>query len=295
MPQMTAQEIVSELAMTINAQAYVAIMLVEGETDQALYGSLFNETNSKSVLIFPAGQRALVTSAIDIFNDEAAFAQKMPPTVAVIDQDYLIPMHQRPGNPNIFLTDLRDIECMMLDSEALKGLCDEYVDWEKAKKCGLSNTSDVRAAIIRICTPLGRLRYWSQVTNKHFRFKRLDVSECLDSSGINLNFDSVLKKLRGAQDSGTLIPADAFSLANQIAFKEPHFTTDLLICRGHDLTEVFAAQLRKKWGRPHARSIDGATVERNLRLGFPRFWGSYQQIRSLKSWFTRLNLGYLII
>lgn len=294
MSQMTAEEIVSELAMTINVHAYLAIMLVEGETDQALYGALFNEANSQAILICPAGERALVTSAIDILNKEDASFAKLPPTIAAIDQDYLIPLRQNTNHKNILLTDLRDIECMMLDSEALKGLCDEYVDWNKAKKSGLNSTSDIRAAITRVCTPLGKVRYWSQVTNKHFRFKRLDVSECLDQSGNDLDFDSVLNKLRGAQDIGNPIPMDAFSLAEQFAAKEPHFTTDLLICRGHDLATVFAAQLRKKWGKSHARNIDGVTVERNLRLAFPRFWNSYQHIKNLKAWFSSVNLGHVV-
>ncbi|GKS83817.1 hypothetical protein AVMA1855_06715 [Acidovorax sp. SUPP1855] len=290
--EMTPDEVVTELELLTNANPSLALVLVEGETDQALYSSLISEAYGSSVMFFATGSRSLLTKSLSIINQPGLAG--LPPTIGIIDQDYLIPLGEKIPTQNIFLTDLRDVECMMIASEAMKVLCEEYIDWKKTGAAGLPNATEIRKALVKSCVPLGELRYWSQSTKKHYIFRKLDLSGCLDKAGTRLDCTKIHDKLRGAQKPGNSIPPDAFVHANMNVASNAHFSSELLICRGHDLAEVFSAQLRKRWGRAHAKTVDASTIERSLRLAFPRFWSSFQQIKDIKHWFTGAGLGYVL-
>lgn len=293
MIDVTAEDLVTEIMMTIG-DSTLAVLVVEGETDKALYGALFAEHGGSAVLIFPAGSRDFVLSVISIMNNGLR-AGVFLPCAGLVDQDYSVPLGAPLPPANVFGTDLRDIECMMIQSQALKSVCDEYVDWVKARAAGLKDVSDIRAVMEMVCLPLGYLRYWSQAIGAHYVFKSLDVADCLDKSGTSLDQATVLNKLRGAQKPGNVLPQDAFVQAVESCNNVAHFNgAPLLACRGHDLVAVLAAQVRKKWGRGHARDLRVDALERNLRLAYPRYWQNTKQIQDVRAWFHGVGLGGLL-
>lgn len=290
---MTPEEVVTEISMS-EYKSRAAILLVEGATDAALYCSLFNELHAPSILIQATGSRSNLEGVIALLNSNDPTVSDFPKAIGIADRDYTQPLNLPAPQGVVFLTDARDIECMMVSSEALRAVCDEYIDWTKAQSAKIASIQDLRTALTRICVPLGQLRFWSQHSGKHFKFKKLDVGECLQKLNLALEESTVLNKLRGAQDKGNSLPSNAFEVAKLQTQTITYFNTDWLICRGHDLTFALAALLRKRLGNSLANEVDGQLIERCLRLAYPRFWLSTQLISSVRAWFNGNQLGHVL-
>lgn len=291
--EMTPEEVVTEIGMS-DVKSRVAIVLVEGATDAALYRALFNETHASTILIQATGSRKNLECVLAVLNSNDPTVKDFPAAVAIADRDYAQALGLPKPQGAVFFTDARDIECMMVVSGALQAVCDEYIDWAKAGSANIKSVQDLRTALTKICAPLGQLRFWSQQSGKHFKFKQLDTGECLQKKNLALEESTVLNKLRGAQDKGNPLPTNAFQVAKAQVQSNTYFSSEWLICRGHDLTSALAALLRKRIGLSVAKEVDGQLVERCLRLAYPRFWLSTQLISSVRAWFNANQLGHVL-
>lgn len=291
MIDLTAEEILSELVLLNTTITAAAFLIVEGEADRKLFQQIV--TDNDCIYIYPAGTQSLVIDAIEELSSDPKLLNEILPTRGIIDRDYLVPLNKSPINPAILLSDLRDVECMMIDSGVFKAVTDEFVDWAKAGKSGIKNVADLRAVLISVCAPVGALRFWSQSSSRNITFRHLDLAKCLKfdrGNKVTLDINGLLTRLQGAQ-KGQTVSANDFANAQTLCSSENYFSSPLLLCRGHDLTVVLAAVLRKCIGNGGARAVCEDELERLLRIGFPKFWLAYGLFNDLKAWLAQTGLA----
>lgn len=283
---MTPQEFVTELTMSYSSNKSDAILVVEGDADKKLFEQLFKPSHRFSIV--PTGGRDLVLDVLSVIN--AGGANKLPPVCGIVDQDYSVPLQHPPTPQQVFSSDLRDVECMMIASNAFLSVANEFVDQNKlAKFC--VGFADLRNQLIEICKEVGALRYWSQANNKKISFQQLDLSKCIDTVGtIKLNRQKFITHLQGAQ-KGLVVTLTDLNAARTSCNTEPHFKVALMLCRGHDLMSAFAVLLRKCVGNNGSQGIDGESLERIFRPAFPAHWMNYSLINSIRSWVTTLGFA----
>lgn len=286
MPQMTAEEFITELSMLCATKKSVAVMVVEGESDKKLFEQLFKPTHKLAII--PTGTRELVVSSLAVI--EAGGVADLPPVCGIVDQDYSVPLKKPLTVPQVFSSDLRDVECMMISSNAFFSVANEYVDPKKLAKVA-EGLPELRSLLVDICKEIGALRYWSQATNKNISFKSLELSKCIDTNAkVKLDKKKFIAHLQGAQ-KGITVTLEDFSAAQTLSATEQHFKAELMLCRGHDLMSAFAYILRKCIGNGGCQGVDGDVLERNFRPAFPAHWGGFVLIKSIQNWVIGLGYG----
>lgn len=283
---MTTEEFVTELSMICATKRPVAVVVVEGESDKKLFEQLFKPTHR--LMIVPTGTRDLVVSSLKVI--EAGGIPNLPPVCGIVDQDYSVPLKKPPTVPHVFSSDLRDVECMIISSNAFLSVASEYVDQKKLAKVAVG-LPELRNLLVDICKEVGALRYWSQAKTKNISFKSLELSKCIDTTGkIKLDKQKLIAHLQGAQKGIAVTLAD-FSAAQTLSATEQHFKVDLMLCRGHDLMSAFAYLLRKCIGNNGCQGLDGEALERIFRPAFPAHWNGFSLIKSIRNWIVGLDLA----
>lgn len=258
----TAQELATELLMSQKATPRRAVVVVEGSNDESVLRRLFVD---RCVLVFVAGNSDLVVGMVQTIDADASLQATLPPYRGVIDRDYRIPLGRLPKSPSIVATELRDFECMMIASPALHAVLDEVANKEKLTRDGLDYLSIIEK-VITVCKAIGYLRFWSQHTGTNTSFLSFDINSCIDIPPTALNETRLVAHLNGAQRGGGYLSAGCLANAEAAALKIGYFKEPLLACRGHDLMEVLAGLLRRRYGRTGGESIKGETLERCFRL-----------------------------
>jgi hypothetical protein len=306
---MLPAEVATELSMRSKDYGYIAFVLVEGDTDEALFAGLF--TQKSLIGVVPLGDSLSVRTSIEYLNEKSTTEDDLPRAVGIIDADYLIPLGHCAPSENLLFTDFRDIECVMFHSDAYSSICREYLHSKKLVEKWV-DAYKLRGNITRAARVVGALRFWSQHTGSNISFARLDFSKFLDADSLALDISRLVKHINGHQlvaarereeKSGVWTEpvyicdssiADAESLVTSGSFSA-YFCHDLLVCRGHDLMEIFSLVLRKSVGAAHAKKLSAIELERGFRFAFSAVWGRTKLVQDIRAWFSRVGLHTKLI
>lgn len=292
---MTADEVVTEMTMSYS---HVMHLVVEGETDQKFFISVLQ--NQPCVNVVCATGSDGVINVIELIEKDNINKKSVVPTLGVIDRDYRIPRGDVPLSSNILLTDLRDLECMMIGSPSLGYVLNELGSVKKIKKFG--SEAAILTKIIDACKVVGELRYFSQSTKMNLTFQNLDYEKFVDKKSLTLNPKQLADHISGAQPSGaTRITVATLATANLACKKATvlnggkYFTHDLLICRGHDLTSLIAIGLRSLWGSRQASESTSSMIEGYLRVAYLTHFKNSALYTSMASWIALRNIHHKVM
>ena len=251
---LTADDICNQISM--NRSLFKGTMLIsEGNTDQRLYSKF---TDPRNVRIIPAHSKSNVLSVV---NKMAA--RRDGKVLGIVDRD-LDEMKGRMISPPIFYSDYRDLEMMLINSDALDDVLTEYGDPDRIRRFE-KQYGPVKNAIISAAYPVGLLMYVSFIRGYNLNFKDLDFRDFVDKRTLKVDdskmIQAVISNTLGSEISRKGVQKD---LANQYS-SHPEKEA---IARGHDAVEILLIGLKDIFGSYNASSLNKNALGGVLRIAF---------------------------
>lgn len=212
----------------------LTIILVEGSSDQKMLG-LF--ANTQNCLIVVAEGKNNAIEALKLLS-----AQRERGIVAFVDNDFDTLTGRTITHNNVIISDLHDMETMIISSPALRKYIGLLLPPHKNDKID-KFTEEVKNILIRITHPLGCLRWVTIENNCRLSLKKIPLEELIDFAQYKLRLDDLVE-LRCKTKS----TEDMCGKENLIKLVEEKRTTSLnpwLVCQGHDLIRVLFVILPK--------------------------------------------------
>ncbi len=266
----TAQELINELAMSTSFRAHV---VVEGISDQKLLQNTLPKNLAANVI--PAGNCEAALNVAEAFQEHPA--KSTLKLVVFVDRDYQVALRNIDKIPNVVVTELRDIECMMFDSECFDRVIEEYVSDSKLAALQENHIS-IKNFVISLAAEIGCIRYASQKEKWGISFKALDFEKFLIKKGMIVDRAKFIGHINGAQtaeESTTerkekkRLSADDYSNALEITNNCAALQHPLLRARGHDLVAILHFGLRKCWGNKVATDLTPEILEKTFHIAYP--------------------------
>lgn len=231
------------------------ILVVEGSTDSRLYGKFLDKENTETVI---AHSRQNVNGAV-----RESVKRNDKNTIGIIDSD-LDRINNVKRDPPIFQTDARDSESMMFMSDAFNDVIAEYSDLDSLDAF-VKRYGDPRKAIYNACYPLGILMNISNREGYNLSFKNPPFEYFIDRRSLKCDIRRMCEHIADRSEGSWVSPA---KLTNKV-FDERKYDP-MIVCRGHDIADVFAFALREIFGGYNAKNITGNQVSGALRLAYGR-------------------------
>lgn len=232
------------------------IVVVEGSTDSRLYGKFLDKENTETVI---AHCRQNVSGAVK----ESVKRKNDNKVIGIIDSD-LDRINNVKKEPPIFQTDARDSEGMMFMSSAFDDVIAEYSDEEKLSAF-VKRYGDPKKAIYNACYPLGILMQISDREGMNLSFKNPPFEYFIDRRSLKCDIRRMCEHIADRSENSWIPPA---KLTNKV-FDEKKYNP-VIVCRGHDIADVFALALRETFGSYNAKNITGNQVSGALRLAYDK-------------------------
>lgn len=263
-----------------------AFLLLEGWQDTRVYGE-FIARGKCEIIVTHGKDNAL--DAIEIL-DEWEFEG----VLAVVDADFDHLESRMPRSKNAFLTDLHDLECMMLSSPALDKLLREYApEGEKTarfrKSCG---NSPVGTVLARNAMTIGYLRWFSLKEELGLKFEGLSADGFTDRKTLTVDVAMLITALKNHSQKHAIPDEDIKSGIE--ALSNPNHDPWQVSC-GHDIIQLLAFGLRHALATRKTHEVKPENLESGLRLAYSREdFRSTRLADSVLRW-QSANSGYRVL
>jgi len=231
------------------------IVIAEGNTDQRLYGKFMDP---KEARIIPAHSKSNVISVVNRMS-----ARRDGKLLGIIDRD-LDDLKGRLQSAPLFYTDFRDLEMMILNSDALSDVLAEYGDTDRIERFVHQN-GRVLDAIVASAYPLGLLMYVSHLRGYNLNFKNLDFRDFIDRRTLRMDVmrmvQSVIENTLGCELNRKNVHRD---LMNQ----EPNHPDKMMIARGHDAVNILLIGLKESFGGYNSFNLNANGLGGALRIAY---------------------------
>jgi len=265
-PQLTKEEFIPTLRMERQACRNLSAVIVEADPDSRFYRQFFQKSSHR--IFYFKGKKDVK----EIIRNH----QNLGGILGIIDADCCYYLKEV-NDENIFLTDFRDLECMLVVSPALEKILNEYCDDNKLEGFIHERGIEYRDILLEAVKYFGILMCYSEKYNLGLKFKDLECQDFIDTKTIKFDlelFISILKEKTNPE----LFFTDPFKNLISIIEGELEKERNLwLICRGHDITKLILFTLHRFVGKEFVRKYspddesdlkDVYQLERELRLAY---------------------------
>jgi len=261
-----------------------AFLLVEGESDERLYGIFVDCDNCQTIICH--GRENLFDTC-RILNDNH-FAG----VLGVADADFDHIEGREPPFANLYYTDWHDAECMMLRGAALDRIISQFTSRDKLSSWCDSYGRDVRQHLLVHSASVGFLLWHSNKNGLGLSFDNLEAKEYFDRKSLVVDVAKLVKHVKNKSSRHDL-PDD--ELIEGI-YERQTLREDLWqIVRGHDVIDVLGYAFRYAWGTCTAHDVSLEVLEQSLRLAFPaEEFANTALFRRIREW-EKENQPYLVL
>lgn len=251
-----------------------AFLIVEGVDDKKFWSP---RVTKSSCTIIEAGGKLNLIGAIDILNNK-----KVPGIIGVIDDDCDCLCGVKWGD-NIISTDTRDLETLLVNTNALEKTLAELGDPAKIKLFESTHGSPKDALLAR-GVHLGKLRWYVKKTSLNADLKNINAFRFTDAATWTFNVSLMLDTI--SLQAGLPAAADLAAALDSLPATNP-----LLVCRGHDLVDLLAIGLDQILGN---KNPGRDKIGNLLRAGYEDAeLKSTRMYAEITAWETKT--GYVIV
>lgn len=262
----TPEDIVSKLRMFRSRYPSNSLVLVEGQTDQALW----SEYKADRCSLIPAGNKEKAVRALEISNTKTS----LHGVAAVIDPDYwLIDQPELLKMDNLLHDDSPDMEIMLLNTPALEKVMRHtfvYVETDQIHQFANS----LRTEALRLAAEFG---YYRLLDFRHREYNLMlrrvadNFVEYIDEQTLQYRSKDVAETLL-AETSAPSVP----ELLTQVEALKVQNSLRMVLCRGKDAISLVAIILPLQFKRVFNRDMSqkslnqttGNELTRSLRMAF---------------------------
>ena len=250
---LTSEDLSNQISM-MRTTYHGVIIVVEGVTDQRLFEKFIDKDN---VWLMQAHSKDKVKSTVLCMKEK----RNDNKIIGIVDPDLDL-VNGRIAKHPIYNTDCRDMEMMLIRSNAFNDVMDEYADSERILSKDLSVES-IRNLIVKASSNIGKLMKISSDIGACLSFKDLDFRQFINTRTISCN----TRKLIDCVISNTVNCGIGRKKLYDIFDEEPDYDP-WIIARGHDTVAVFLLVLTREIGSFNARYLKEGELGGSLRLAF---------------------------
>jgi hypothetical protein len=247
-----------------------SFLLVEGSSDKNFYGRFVDPLACK--LVTASGKPSSKLRVIEILS--ILETDNFQGVLAIVDADFDHLEVSSHSFTNLIHTDTHDVETMLLNSSALDKVLTEFGSEQKIAKF----RQGVREALIEAGTPIGYLRWISQLYNLNLTFSSIKFSRFIDDQTLKIDELKLIEEVKNKSQAFELESAD---LQQRLTTKKNDNHDPWQICCGHDLVEILSLGFNKVIGSARASDVEPNNLERSLRLGYEEAYFHQTQIYQL--------------
>jgi hypothetical protein len=246
-------------------------ILVEGETDQRLYAKLINGKNTKVEMVH--GGVESLRSALSILISETT------QVIGIRDADFLHLNQQQETIERLFLTDVHDVEMMMLACDTVfAAVVAEYLHDKR------SDFVSFRDALLDSLKFLAGLRWLNDTENLELNFKA-SLAHFYDANSLAIaDKNQCIEHIAQCSPNKKRIP-QVQEVEDKIIGISDHYQ----LCQGHDVERAFtlhANAVRNK-------NVKDTDIGKALRVAYRlEDFATTKLYRQLKNW--EAQTGYLL-
>ncbi|HGM7839879.1 TPA: DUF4435 domain-containing protein [Serratia marcescens] len=250
-------EVVTEIKMSHHKRPW---LILEGSTD-ALFFSTRKLSNSPVTMVAYGWEN--VRYIIDRVLQEGIDAH----VLGFIDRDYREDLGIIINDSHIVVTDYRDLEVSMFESDALDRVTVEFGSQQKLPKreCGSVAQENIRKKIYSVAQKMGRLRYYSLVHGLHYPIKNIEYTKFVDERTLEIDESKLVQQINSK--SQTKIDLSTLRQAFDSDIPE-RLRDEKNISSGHDIMELLGLSLKKLWGTNNSGAISRERLESCFRIGY---------------------------
>lgn len=231
-------------------------LLVEGVTDERLFEKFVDKEH---VQIIEAHSKDNVRHAVKDMKS----SRKDEKVIGIIDAD-LDRLLGRKVKPPLFHTDCRDMEMMVIRSNALDDVLDEYCEREPLMKF-TESVGPVREALLSASYPIGLLMFISQTEGLNLSFKDLEFERFINSRTLSLNVDSMVDAVIFNSKNCRM---GKKALVSRLSREAENLDDEWDAARGHDTVDILLLALKRNFGSFNSRNLNEGELGGALRLAF---------------------------
>ncbi len=251
----TSDDICNQICME-RAVFNGTFLVVEGVTDERLFEKFVDKDQ---VRIIEAHSKDNVRNSVK----DMASERRDPRVIGIVDPD-LDRLRGKKVRPPLFHTDCRDMEMMIIRSNALQDVLDEYSERDLLDRF-TESVGPVRDALLSASYPLGLLMYISQSEGLNLSFKDLDFERFINPRTLSLNagamVDAVIFNSKNCRMGRKALLARLDREAEEL---ENHWDA----ARGHDTVSILLIALKRNFGSFNSRGLNEGELGGALRLAF---------------------------
>jgi len=269
----TPHTVANEVRM-MRTQHKGALVIVEGPSDKSAYRNLLDQDTCRIVI---AHGRENATTALQILEH-----QGVDGILTIVDADFMHIEGASSPADNLLVTDLHDLECMMVASPAFGKLLNEYAvssrveAFEKRAGCSFAAVLAENAMII------GYLRWLSVRNALGLRFEGLRFGNFLSRTDLHVHIPQLFREVKNRSQKHDL---DESQINAEIeSLRHPKHDPWQVFC-GHDLVAVLSSALRRTIAARNESEVRPETLERALRFAYEMsHFGETELYKSMRSW-----------
>lgn len=251
----TSEDICNQISME-RSMFDGTFLVVEGVTDERLFEKFIDKD---AVRIIEAHSKDNVRHSVKDMSGQRGDRR----VIGIIDAD-LDRLLGRKAKPPLFHTDCRDMEMMVIRSNALDDVLDEYA--EKEPRMRFEETvGPIRDALVSASYPVGLLMYISQREGLNLSFKDLDFERFVNSRTLSTNVgslvDEVIYHSKNCRMGRKALIARLEDMSDDLG--DPWAAA-----RGHDTVNILLIALRRNFGSYNSRNLNEGELGGALRLAF---------------------------
>ena len=231
-------------------------LLVEGVTDERLFEKFVDKEH---VQIIEAHSKDNVRHAVKDMKS----SRKDERVIGIIDAD-LDRLLGRRVKPPLFHTDCRDMEMMVIRSNALDDVLDEYCEREPLMKF-TESVGPVREALLSASYPIGLLMFISQREGLNLSFKDLEFERFINPRTLSLNAGAMVDAVIFNSKSCRM---GRKALLSRLDDAAQDLEDQWDAARGHDTVSILLIALKKNFGSFNSRGLNEGELGGALRLAF---------------------------
>lgn len=235
------------------------LLVVEGSDDSKLFERFIDHDHCRTVV--GHGKEAVIGAILSV--EDAGFEG----LIGVVDADDWLLTGEVSPSKNLLVTDLPDIELMILSSGALGRVRRELLSSEKvADFLSRHGETNLLAALLSRTRPVAILRWISRTYGLNLRFHSIDISEYLSRDTLEVDVDRLVQRVL-QETSNPKLKTEKVCKMLMVALGDAELP-DSLVCCGHDVVAVLAVGMRKALATRGAQQSDPDDLARVLRLAY---------------------------
>jgi len=250
----SANDLANEISM-LRSAFRGTVLVVEGVTDSRLYAKYIDDSKVHVIIGHSKDNVKRAVVECQRRRDRAV--------IGIVDQD-LDRMIGRGSAPPVFVTDLHDMECMIICSPALNDVLTEYGDQDAIDRFEAKH-GGIREAIGRASCSIGLLMSISYRKGMNLSFKDLDHAQFIDGRSLTVDLPRMITQVY-SQSMNQMYSKSA--VADSVRTLQKQLDDPWDAVRGHDAVAVLAIGLRSAFGSYNAKGIREGELSGALRLSY---------------------------